>query len=55
MNVQINKTGGKMKTDIEKARRLLDVLEMKAPRARVDNLIRLLCVKELSKHEKIVV
>ena len=38
----------KKRVDIDKARKLLDVLEMKNSGSKVENLIKLLCVKEMS-------
>lgn len=37
------------KTEIEKAKQLLNVLEMREPRARIENLIKLVCVQEISR------
>jgi len=40
--------------EIEKAKQLLNVLEMKVPKSRIENLIKLVCVQELSRHTPIL-
>ncbi len=35
------------RVDIDKARKLLDVLEMKGSNSKVENLIKLICVREI--------
>ena len=37
--------------EIEKARQLLNVLEMKAPKGKIESLIKLLCIKEFSRNQ----
>jgi len=39
--------GGKMATEVEKARQLLKALEMRNLKSRAENAIRLLCIQEL--------
>lgn len=39
---------------VERARQLLNVLEMREPSGRIENLMRLLCIQELSRREQVV-